>query len=89
MSEIYRATHNATMRFTTLQNMSASMLGRHTVRRSTTEPVDSGSGGRRCEVESAGVAEPRGRGGGIWGSGRAAERGRGAGSARRGGAHRC
>jgi len=52
----YRATHNATMRFTTLQNMSASMLGRHTVRRSTTEPVESGSGGCRCEAASAGVA---------------------------------
>ena len=36
----YRGTHNATMRFTTLQNMSVSMLGRIRVRRSTTEPVE-------------------------------------------------
>jgi len=36
----YRGTHNATMRFTTLQNISVSMLGRIRVRRSTTEPVE-------------------------------------------------
>ena len=36
----YRDTHNATMRFTTLQNMSVSMLGRIRVRRFTTEPVE-------------------------------------------------
>ena len=36
----YRGTHNATMRFTTLQNMSVSMLGRIRVRRFTTEPVE-------------------------------------------------
>ena len=36
----YRGTHNATMRFTTLQNISVSMLGRIRVRRFTTEPVE-------------------------------------------------
>ena len=48
----YRGTHNATMRFTTLQNMSVSMLGRIRVRRSTTEPVEGVRGRMSREGES-------------------------------------
>ena len=48
----YRGTHNATMRFTTLQNISVSMLGRIRVRRSTTEPVEGVRGRMSREGES-------------------------------------
>ena len=48
----YRGTHNATMRFTTLQNISVSMLGRIRVRRFTTEPVEGVREGESGEGES-------------------------------------
>jgi len=48
----YRGTHNATMRFTTLQNISVSMLGRIRERRSTTEPVEGVREGESGEGES-------------------------------------